>query len=145
MSGYKMPLTMPNYYIDYNPSRKLHGFGFDVRLSKDFPAFARGMGINKKGLESHARNMYEVFGFRQELAETYGGACHWAEGGLLHHIIVPGNASSLVFSEQGLDTPRFDSHNIGTPNQMGICLAVITRYLRIVRFAFETKNGSLSE
>lgn len=109
------------------------GWGFMVRLPKDFQYEARKLSINRRANEDHAREIIRLHGFDPE--EYSHSFCNWEEGGLLHHLRVPGNAAGLAL-EINAGSPGYFPHNIDGLQQMSMCLSIITRYLGQVQYLF---------
>ena len=119
-----------NFSIKYFPSQKLSGQGFEIDISDEFVEFARKQKLNKERYENLAREAYVFFGFEKSL-EFYVDRqiCNWeGDSGLLHHVIVPGNAAGICL-EEGLAGLSYTPNNIDSPNQALVLFRVMFHYL----------------
>ncbi|MFH1332546.1 MAG: hypothetical protein ABIH63_04670 [archaeon] len=136
-------LRRSNYHIlylpnDSNPSGNWHGF--NVEVTKEFCNFAKKLDINHDSYEDLTYDMIRVAGFKSITRENFKGPLTRWDGGLLRHIIVPGNASSLVLSFDLPDQPKYISHNVDDVSQMSALMAVITRYILEVDYSIPVKK-----
>ncbi len=139
-------LRRSNYHIlylpnDSNPSGNWHGF--NVEVTKEFCDFARKLKIEHEHYEDLTYDMIKVAGWPHISKENFSGPLTGWDGGLLKHIIVPGNASSLVLSFELPDHPKYISHNIDDISQMSALMAVITRYILQVEYSIPVKKRRL--
>src|SRR3989338_4151083 len=127
-----MELVMPAYKIRYLPKDRPGCWGFTVLLPENFTYHARKLPINRQALEQYARETVKTHGYDLDLYSRQ--FCNWEGGGLLHHLIVPGNAAGLVLELDTPHNPSYSPHNIDGQVQMSMCLATITRYLDEVQY-----------